>query len=64
MIDAGVDRLDLDAADCGFWWYKMAKLPHQLMNVRHAQHHAAELADRLRAAGGEALDWVGQAAGS
>ena len=58
MIDAGVDRLDLDAADCGFWWYEMPKLDHQLMNIRHIQHHAAQLADRLAAAGID-IDWVG-----
>ena len=59
MIDPGVDRLDLDAADCGFPWYKMPKLEHQMMNIRHAQHHAAELADRVRHAGGTCVDWIG-----
>ncbi|MGB2820123.1 MAG: DinB family protein [Phycisphaerae bacterium] len=59
MIDAGVDRLDLDAADCGFSWYDISKLEHQIMNVRHIQHHAAQLADRLRSAADIDLDWIG-----
>lgn len=59
MIDAGVDRLDLDAADCGFWWYKMPKLDHQIMNIRHIQEHAAQLEERIRAATGTAPDWIG-----
>lgn len=59
MIDAGVDRLDLEADECGFSWYTMPKLDHQLMNIRHIQHHAGELAGRIRSANGEPLDWVG-----
>jgi len=59
MIDAVVDRLDLSAGECGFWWYKMPKLDHEWMNVRHIQHHVGDLASRLRRAGDDALDWVG-----
>lgn len=59
MIDAGVDKLDLDAADCGFWWYKMPKLDHQIMNIRHTQEHAAQLEERIRAATGVGPDWFG-----
>jgi len=59
MIDAGVDRLDLEAPTCGFSWYEMPKLEHQLVNIRHIQHHAAQLADRLRLSAGVGVDWVG-----
>jgi hypothetical protein len=58
MVDESVDRLDLDALECGFWWYDMPKLDHQIMNIRHIQEHAAQLADRIRPAGGD-VDWVG-----
>ena len=58
MIDAGVDALDLDASTCGFFWYDMPKLDHQLMNTRHIQHHAGQLDDRLRIVGGE-IGWLG-----
>jgi DinB superfamily len=58
-IDAAVDGLDLDAAESGFSWYPMSKLEHQLVNIRHLQHHAGQLADRLRRTGGRGVDWVG-----
>ena len=60
MIDAGIDALDLSAAQCGFPWYKMGTLEHQLVNIRHIQHHAAILAGRLRQSCGLEIDWVGQ----
>lgn len=59
MVDAAVDALDLRRADSGFYWYKMPKLEHQLVNIRHVQHHAAQLADRLRACADVGVRWVG-----
>jgi hypothetical protein len=59
MIDPGVDRLDLDAPECGFWWYRMSKLEHQLVSLRHVQHHVGQLADRLRRTADIGLVWVG-----
>ena len=59
MVDAAVDSMDLDAPECGFWWYKVSKLEHQVINLRHAQHHAAQLADRLRTGAGQHVKWVG-----
>ena len=53
MIDDGVDRLDLDAPECGFPWYRMPKLDHQIMNVRHIQQHVGQLAERLVAVGAD-----------
>jgi hypothetical protein len=58
MIDAGVDALDLDAPQSGFPWYDMTKLDHQLVNIRHIQHHTGQLDDRLRLAGRE-IEWIG-----
>lgn len=59
-IDAGVDALDLSAPQCGFPWYQMPTLEHQLVNIRHIQHHAAALSSRLRRSAGIAVDWVGK----
>ena len=59
MVDTAVDALDLWSPDCGFWWYKVSKLEHQVINIRHLQHGAAQLADRLRAASNVGIDWVG-----
>jgi DinB superfamily len=59
MIDRGVDMLDLSAPQCGFPWYKMPTLEHQILNIRHTQHHAAALATRLRRTAGISIEWIG-----
>jgi len=59
LVDSAVDRLDLQAPDSGFPWYRMSKLEHQLVNLRHLQHHTGQLADRLRHRAGRGVDWVG-----
>jgi hypothetical protein len=58
MVDAAVDALDLAAPDSGFSWYRMSKLEHQIVNIRHIQNHTAQLATRLRAAGGPGVEWI------
>lgn len=58
-VDARIDGMALDATESGFPWYAMPKLEHQLVNIRHIQHHAAQLADRLRLAADTGIDWVG-----
>lgn len=60
MIDAGVDALDLNSPDSGFPWYRMSKLEHQLVNLRHIQHHASALSTRLRREAGIEIGWVGK----
>ena len=60
MIDRGVDALDLSAPQCGFPWYTMPTLEHQIVNIRHIQNHAAALATRLRRTAGIAVQWVGR----
>jgi hypothetical protein len=59
MVDDAVDALDLESPQSGFSWYQMSKLEHQLVNIRHIQHHGAQLADRLRAAADIGIRWVG-----
>ena len=58
MVDDAVDALDLDRADSGFSWYRMSKLEHQFVNIRHIQHHAAQLIDRVRSAADVGIGWV------
>lgn len=57
MLDGCIDAMDLSSPDCGFPWYKEGKLEHQINNIRHIQHHTAQLADRLRSATGTGPDW-------
>jgi hypothetical protein len=59
MIEDAIEQLDLAAPECGFWWYRMGKLEHQLTNIRHIQHHTGQLADRLRWEASIAIDWIG-----
>lgn len=59
MVDAAVDAVDLLSRESGFHWYAVPKLEHQLVNLRHVQHHTAQLADRLRAATDIGVRWVG-----
>jgi hypothetical protein len=59
MVDSAVDALDLQSQESGFRWYKVSKLEHQFINIRHIQHHAGQLADRLRLSDGIAIRWVG-----
>lgn len=58
MVDA-VDNLDLLEPRSGFPWYTCSKLEHQIISIRHLQHHTAQLGDRLRGAGGSGLVWLG-----
>lgn len=58
MVDGAVDAMDLSRNESGFH-YRMSKLEHQLVNLRHVQHHAAQLADRLRDARGVGVKWKG-----
>jgi len=58
MVDDAIDALDLLSRESGFSWYKVPKLEHQIVNIRHIQHGAAQLADRVRSTAGAGVDWV------
>lgn len=58
-VDAAVDALDLAAPQCGFPWYPIPKLEHQLVNLRHIQHHAGQISERLRREVDIGVPWVG-----
>ena len=60
MVDSAVDRLDLLSGESGFSWYPTSKIEHQMVAVRHTQHHAAQLGERLRSAQDLGIDWVGR----
>jgi hypothetical protein len=63
-VDGALDQLDLDSPVSGFEWYSMSKLEHQLVNIRHVQHHGAQLADRLRSAADIGIKWVSSGSAS
>ena len=58
FVDIQVDGLDLTRGDCGFHWYQVPKVEHLMVNLRHLQHHVAQLQDRLRAHSSVGIGWV------
>ena len=58
FVDNQVDGLDLTRGDCGFHWYQVPKVEHLMVNLRHLQHHVAQLQDRLRAHSSVGIGWV------
>ncbi len=54
-----VAALDLESQQSGFPWYKIPKLDHQLVNLRHLGIHLGQLQERLFAVGID-TDWVGR----
>lgn len=59
MVDGAIDKFDLLEPQSGFPWYTCTKLEHQMISIRHLQHHTAQLGERLRAANGAGLTWLG-----
>jgi hypothetical protein len=57
-IETRVPGLDFSAPS-GFSWLPFNKLELQLYNLRHLQHHTAQLIDRLRTAAQIGVAWVG-----
>ena len=50
-VDSQIDKIDLNSQETGIPWYKMPKLDHVILNLRHVQEHAGQLRDRLMEAG-------------
>lgn len=63
LADSRIDAMDFSRTECGFHWYPMGKFEHMLVNIRHVQHHAAQIADRIRTAAGPGeglgISWIG-----
>jgi hypothetical protein len=62
MVTDKVTAHDLEAPS-GFEWLPFSKLELQLYNIRHIQHHTAELIEWLGANENIDVDWVGMAPG-
>ena len=58
QVEEQVTAVDLEAGS-GFYWLPFDKLELQFYNIRHIQQHTGELYERLGAAGGPELRWVG-----
>ncbi|MCB0667312.1 MAG: DinB family protein [Saprospiraceae bacterium] len=62
-LESAVNGIDLNAPECGFYWYKVNKLEHQLVNLKHLQHHLGQLQDRIRNEQGEGIGWIRDGSG-
>ncbi len=51
MVGTQLDKINLNSPESGFRWYKIPKLDHIILNIRHIQEHAGQLLDRLFEAG-------------
>ncbi len=58
QVATWLEPLDLEGSS-GFQWLPLTKFELQLYNIRHVQHHAGQLTDRLRNAAGIGIEWVG-----
>lgn len=43
----------------GFFWYEVPRAELYVINIRHVQHHGAQMALYLRKTAGIGIDWVG-----
>ena len=62
FIDANIgdwiDRLDLESPESGFSWYpNIAKLDHQILNIRHLAGHMGQLAELAMTNGVDEIKW-------
>jgi hypothetical protein len=59
-LQAKLPLTNLEAESSGFHWLPFGKLELQIYNIRHLQHHAAELMERLGEQEGIELPWIGK----
>jgi hypothetical protein len=63
QVEEKVLTLNLNA-ESGFYWLPFTKLELQLYNIRHIQHHAGALIDRLRTIENIGVNWIARKAKS
>ena len=61
LIRDGLPEQDLSGPSGIPWWNEFSKFEMHIYNIRHVQHHAGQLVDRLRNEAGVESDWVGTA---
>jgi len=60
LVDDAVDSMEITAAESGFSWYPISKLEHQLVAIRHIQHHTAQLGVLLRSHSDVRIEFFGR----
>jgi len=57
-VPGWVRTADLEAPS-GFDWLPFSRLELHFYNIRHVQHHAGQLIERLHRSGIRGMDWIG-----
>lgn len=57
-VDTATDAIEDMDAGSGFFWLPFSKLELQFYNIRHVQHHAGQLIERIRQELDESVDWI------
>lgn len=55
-LNQNIEALSLDG-DSGFEWYPYSRLELHINNIRHIQHHTAQIIERLKAKGITGFPW-------
>lgn len=58
ILQIAVEALPLEASS-GFEWYPISRLEFHINNIRHIQHHTAQIIERLKAKGIVGFRWHG-----
>lgn len=58
-VELLVQNVPLESGS-GFSWISLGRFELHIYNIRHLQHHTGQLIERLRAATGSGVDWVGR----
>lgn len=53
----GAETGETLSGPCGFWWYKIPRADFHLNNIRHLQHHAAQMSVHLRRTEDIGIEW-------
>lgn len=59
LVDDVLDTVDLESDESGFSWYRVSKVEHEMVAIRHLQHHVAQLGQRIRIEQDSMIKWVG-----
>ncbi len=57
-LESRIAKTNLDGTS-GFFWLPFDKLELQVYNIRHIQHHTAQLVERLRQENNVSVEWIG-----
>lgn len=53
----GAETIETLEGACGFWWYKIPRSEFHVNNIRHIQHHTAQISLYLRISAGVEIQW-------